>query len=210
MAAEFSGISKARFEAFSDGVFAIAITLLVLELRVHGNLPVDKLRDELIAQLPRLGAYILTFLSLGVFWVAHHLMLGAASRVDRLLLWLNNFFLMFVTLLPFSAGVLGSYTHSRDAVAIYGLNMTLIEIFLIWIWVHIVRHLKREDVSPLLVRSGFRRTFAGLGIYVFGALLGLSGLPLVGIALFWAAPVSYILLQTFVDHRPHARARIRP
>ncbi len=200
MAAESSGFSKSRFEAFSDGVFAIAITLLVLELRVRANLPPDKLLHELLAQLPRLGAYVLTFLSLGVFWVAHHLMLGSAARVDRLLLWINNIFLMFVTLLPFAASILGGYPHSGMAVALYGLNMILIEIFLIWIWVHIVRYLKRENVSPALVKTGFRRTFAGLAIYIIGTLLGLVGYPLLGIVLFWASPFSYMVLQTFVDN----------
>lgn len=61
-------IFKARFEAFSDGVFAIVITLLVLELRVGQHLSAPDLHKELLAQLPRLGAYILTFLSVGVFW----------------------------------------------------------------------------------------------------------------------------------------------
>jgi len=81
-----AGVSKARFEAFSDGVFAIVITLLVLELRVGEHLAAGDLHKELLAQLPRLGAYVLTFLSVGVFWVAHHLMVGSAERVDRVLL----------------------------------------------------------------------------------------------------------------------------
>lgn len=129
-------------------------------------------------------------------------MVGAAERVDRVLLWINNFFLLLVALLPFSAGVLGGYPHSRDAVALYGGNMVLVEVFLIWIWARITGHLARPETPQSLVKSGFARTNAGLLIYATGALLGVVGLPIVGIALFWAAPLSYVYLQAIVDHPP--------
>ncbi len=82
--------------------------------------------------------------------------------------------------------------------------MVLVEVFLIWIWAHITRHLKRPDTPGSLVQSGFARTFAGLGIYATGALLGIGGLSIAGIALFWAAPLSYVYLQAVVDHAAHS------
>lgn len=198
-----SSVSKTRFEAFSDGVFAIAITLLVLELHISSNIAPDKLHHAILAQLPRLGAYVLTFLAVGVFWVAHHLMVEGAERIDRLLLWVNNFFLMFVALLPFAASVLGSYPHSGEAVTLYGLNMIGIEVFLIWIWIHITRDLRGEGLSQRFVRIGFQRIGIGLAIYIVGSLLGLAGFPFIGIAVYWAAPLSYIVIQTFFDDRAH-------
>lgn len=192
-------ISKARLEAFSDGVFAIVITLLVLELRVHQNFSLDALHRELLAQLPRLGAYVLTFLSVGVFWVAHHLMLGAAERVDRTLLWINLFFLLFVALLLFAAGVLGGYPHAVETVRLYGLNMVCVEVFLIAFWARITRHLLKPSIKPKYVNAGFQRTYAGLGLYAAGAVSAFFVPPWLGVALFWLVPVSYVYVQTVRD-----------
>jgi len=199
-----SAISKARFEAFSDGVFAIVITLLVLELRVHPTLSAPNLHKELLAQLPRLGAYVLTFLPVGVFWVAHHLMVGSAERVDRVLLWVNLFFLMWVSLLPFSAGVLGGYPNSREAVALYGCNMTLVEVFLLWVWGHITRHLLDKNIGRGFIQTGFRRIQTGLLLYSAGALLAFFAPTWVALALFWLVPISYVFLQAVSDASPNA------
>ena len=124
-----TGVSKARLEAFSDGVFSLVITLLVLELRLPETLRNDQIVRALIEQWPRVLAYVLSFLSVGVFWVAHHLMLQAAARSDRVLLWINNLFLMLVALVPFAASVLGSYPGARAAVVLYGANLIAVELF---------------------------------------------------------------------------------
>jgi len=197
-------ISKARFEAFSDGVFAIVITLLVLELRVSQHLSTPNLHKELLAQLPRLGAYVLTFLSVGVFWVAHHLMVGSAARVDRVLLCVNLFFLRWVSLLPFSAGLLGGYPNSREAVALYGCNMTLVEVFLLWVWGRITRHLSGEDIGRGFVQTGFRRIQTGLLLYSAGALSAFFAPTWVALVLFWLVPISYVFLQAVRDAPPDA------
>lgn len=127
-------------------------------------------------------------------------MLGAAARVDRILLWVNLFFLLFVALLPFSAGVLGGYPNSREMVWIYGLNMVMVEVFLISIWRHITRHLLREGVSQALVRAGFRRTATGLSLYLLGiALAQVSSVA--SLILFWVVPATYIFLQTVTDSK---------
>jgi len=202
------GVSKARFEAFSDGVFAIVITLLVLELRVRPHLSGSDLHRELVQQVPRVGAYVLIFLSVGVFWVAHHLMVGSAACIDRVLLWVNLFFLMWVSLLPFAAGVLGGYPNSREAVALYGLNMVLVEVFLIWIWSRITHHLLGDGIGRNFVRTGFRRIQSGLLLYGGGARSALFAPTRVSLALFWLVPVSYVFLQAVSDgssNAPHLK-----
>jgi hypothetical protein len=106
-------MDKQRIEAFSDGVFAVAITLLVLNFKVTG-LSASELRSQVLGQWPHLLAYILSFVIVGVYWVAHHTLFHFVARTSRALLWLNNFFLMTVAFLPFPAGLLGEYPSSQN------------------------------------------------------------------------------------------------
>lgn len=100
--------SKSRIEALSDGVFAIAMTLLVLKLEVpehqHSN---DEMLRQLLDLKPQFLAYVVTFLIAGGFWFLHHLTFHFIKHVTAFLVWVNLLFLMFVSLLPFSAGLMG-------------------------------------------------------------------------------------------------------
>lgn len=127
----FTGQSLERLTALSDGVFAVAMTLLVLDVRVpvsaasaafsdHG------LWDALLKQSPNFAAYLLSFSMLGTFWLAQHGLLGILGRCDRTLTWINLGFLFVVTLLPFSAALLAHYVHLRVAVGVYWLNILLL------------------------------------------------------------------------------------
>lgn len=126
-------------------------------------------------------------------------MLGAAERIDRMLLWINLFFLLFVALLPFAAGVLGGYPHAPETVRLYGGNMAFVEVFLIAFWARITRHLLQPGIKPKFVNGGFRRTYAGLGLYGTGALSAFFVPPWVGVALFWLVPFFYVYVQTVRD-----------
>ena len=133
-----AGLGKGRMEAFSDGVFAIAITLLVLEIHVpqaKHTRPAD-LPAALWALLPQFLSYALSFVIVGVYWVAHHLMMHALRRVDRTLLWLNILFLGCITLIPVSADLLGQFRTSPIAVAVYGANLVLTSASLLLWWVY--------------------------------------------------------------------------
>jgi uncharacterized membrane protein len=105
-------LSKSRIEALSDGVVAIAITLLVLELKVpevmehHSN---EKMLEELLALWPQVLTYIVTFLIAGAFWYLHHLTFHFIRHVDGFLVWTNLMFLMFIALLPFSSGLMSHF-----------------------------------------------------------------------------------------------------
>jgi uncharacterized membrane protein len=111
------GLSKTRIEALTDGIFAIAMTLMVFDIK----LPVGpqttpwSLRSELIGLWPRFLAYAISFIMLGVYWVGHHNQYHYIRRTDRGFLWINIFFLMGVSLIPFSTGLLGQYPrNTRD------------------------------------------------------------------------------------------------
>jgi uncharacterized membrane protein len=100
-------MSKQRLEAFSDGVFAIVITLLILE--VHLPIEGELTWTALAPALPHVLAFILSFVLVGTYWIAHHTMWGFVGKVDRYLLWLNLVLLLTVVFIPFPAALLGSH-----------------------------------------------------------------------------------------------------
>lgn len=123
--------SKSRAEAFSDGIFAIAATLLVLDLAVPK--PEPTLVEGFLHEWPAYAAYATSFLTIGIIWVNHHAVLERIERVDRGLLFLNVVFLLFVALIPFPTKVLAHYLQvggdeAHVAAAAYGVAMILMGI----------------------------------------------------------------------------------
>jgi uncharacterized membrane protein len=128
-------IGKTRIEALSDGIFAIVMTLLILEFHVPNlspNAPNVEVAPALVALWPKFVSYIVTFVSLGFFWVGHHILYHAIRRADRTLLWLNIFFFMFVSLLPFSTSVLNAFSEAFIAPLFFGANLAIWILFFQW------------------------------------------------------------------------------
>ena len=127
----FTGQSLEHLTALSDGLFAVAMTLLVLDLRVPvstaGTVYTEHgLGRALLGMGPSFAAYLLSFTMLGTFWLAQHTLLGILGRCDRTLSWISLGFLFVVSLLPFSAALLAHYVHLRLAVGVYWLNILLL------------------------------------------------------------------------------------
>jgi uncharacterized membrane protein len=116
-------ISKARLEQFSDGVFAIAITLLALEIKVP-HLENSNLRNsvnELLPLIPNIATFILSFLGIAIFWVNHHQLTRNITTVSRRVVWGNMLFLLFVTLIPFATSAMAENYGNILAVMTYSL-----------------------------------------------------------------------------------------
>ena len=122
-------LSPGRLEAFSDGVYAIAITLLVLDLAVP-LIQEGAVGHQLIEEWPMYVAYVVSFASIGAAWIAHATITDHVERVDSLMLRLNLLLLFFVSVLPFPTKMLGEFAHHADAqrwaVTIYGVNLLAI------------------------------------------------------------------------------------
>jgi len=103
-------MTKSRLEAFADGVFAIAATLLILNVTVSGA----PLAQELVQIWPSYAAYAVSFLTIGIIWVNHNTVMGQIGRVDRMFLFLNVLFLMFVAFIPFPTRLLAQYMSVRS------------------------------------------------------------------------------------------------
>src|SRR5918996_1609457 len=133
---------KSRLEAFSDGVFAIAITLLIIEVRPPDAAP-DELAGDLVSLWPSYAAYAVSFVVIGIIWVNHHEIFEGIRAVDRPLLFLNLLLLLTVAFLPFPTALLGEYIRDGDnahiAAAVYGFNMTMIGVSFTAIWTYLLR-----------------------------------------------------------------------
>ena len=202
--AKEGSLGKDRIGAFSDGVFAIAVTLLVLDIRVPDPACTTsaQLPGRLLHLWPQLTSYALSFLIIGVYWVAHHLMLSAVQRADRTMLWINNVLLLCVALIPFSAGLLGQFRHDPVAVAVYGLNLVLVSVVLEFFWVYLTRasHLVDAPIASWLVRAGHRRYLASIAVYSGAAGLAFVS-PALSSALYWLVPIGYAVFQSRDDRR---------
>lgn len=120
-------MKKARLEAFTDGVLAIVITLLILNVRLP-EVDYDHLPEGLITMFSSVGVYALSFLLIGMYWVFHHHTFSYVSEVDGVFLWLNIAFLLLVSFLPFPTSMLGKYPMKELPILIYGGNLLLINL----------------------------------------------------------------------------------
>ena len=167
-----------RVEAFSDGVFAIAITLLVLNIAVPDSRP-GRLGHDLAHQWPSYAAYTISFLIIGIIWVNHHGMYRLIGRVDRAMLFVNLGLLGAVALLPFTTALLAQYVraggaNSHVAAAVYSANMTVTGLCFLASWWRLDRHpeLRAPGVDSAETGRMLRRTIAGPIVY--GASIGLA------------------------------------
>lgn len=170
-----AGQNLERLAALSDGVFAVAMTLLVLDLRTPGAEAIHSEQDLLLALsglLPRLATYFMSFLTLGIFWLGQQAQLDRLARGDRDLAWIHLAFLCAVTLVPFSTALLAEHIVSRVALVVYWGNIVVLGALLYWTWGRAVRaRLVREDTQPEVIAAICRRILIAQSLYAFGAAL---------------------------------------
>lgn len=191
-----SGLDTDRVETLADGVFAIAMTLLVFAISVPelSGSALDHLPMSLLNLWPKLLAYVLSFVVLGVFWIGHHNQFFYIRRASRTFLWINILFLMFVAFIPFSAQLLGRYPGQRVAVIVYGLNMIVVglTLYLVWWYASSSHRLVDPDLDEATIRIATRRILSGPLAYAVAIVVSLLSVAaaLVIIAL---VPLLYIL-----------------
>jgi uncharacterized membrane protein len=165
----------ARLEAFSDGVLAIAITLLILNVHVQTGPGHPTLASALAAAWPEILAYVASFLQIGIMWANHHALFRVVVKVDHVLLLFNLLLLGFVTFLPLPTQLVAEHAHDSDArlaMAIYGLNLvgSAVSFNLIWRYAR-RRGLLADSVSPEFCRDVDVRYLAGMFGYIVAAAL---------------------------------------
>ena len=167
--------SLERVGAISDGLFAIAMTIIVLEIRVpageHSN---DAVAVALVDLAPRFLTYVLSFLTLGIFWNAQHTQLNYIARADRHFAWLQLAYLAVVALLPFSTSLLAEFIDVDLAFGVYWINLLALGVMLYVVWVYAERAgLASPAVTPDISRALKRRIVNYQALYFLGFLLSL-------------------------------------
>jgi uncharacterized membrane protein len=187
-------VKTGRVEAFSDGVFAIAITLLILAVGID-KAPHGDLGTYLVDLWPAYLAYAVSFVTIGIMWVNHHLLFHNFARVDRPMLLLNILLLMLIAFVPFPTRIVAEFARSevdrREAALLYGLTMTATAILFLTVWMYGSRRLLRADADPRLVSGITRSYLPGAPLYGTATLLAFvnslaSLIMFAAIALFYA------------------------
>jgi len=174
---QISGQNIQRIEALSDRVFAVAITLLGLDIGVPVREHINSEKDLMIGfgkLMPKLLSYLLSFMTLGIFWTAHSSIFHFIKKSDRNLNWINLAFLLFVTLTPFTTAFLSEYIEFRFAVGIYWLNLFLIGMMLNRVMDYADKHnfINSELVEKSEIKQAMmRRARLAQTLYACGALL---------------------------------------
>jgi uncharacterized membrane protein len=184
-----------RVEMLADGIFAIAMTLLVLELRVP-SLPPSATPGEVARALlqawPKFAAYAGSFFTLGILWIGHHNHFHYMRRADRPFLWINIFYLMCVGFLPYCTALLGSFIWNRTAAVMYGCSLVLAGSTLYVEWRYAAaRGLLSEEATPAVVHSMGNRILIGLAGYAAAVLIAFVSPP-VCLAIYVLIPLFYL------------------
>ncbi len=188
-----SNLNIFRLETLEDGVFAIAMTLLVLNLKVPNKLD-SSLIFAILQIWPNLLTFFGSFLLLGVFWLGHRTALSYIKFADHIYHWLNLILLMFVSILPFSASLIAKYYNERAAIIIYGLNLIAIGItmFIQWVYASKDFRLLDKDLNPSIIRYAKIRTGFAPVVYFLAILLSFVNIHISQIV-FTVVPLLYIL-----------------
>lgn len=172
---QIAGQSVERLAALSDGIFAVAMTLLVLDLHAPAAEAIHSegdLQHALLILAPRLLTYMMSFLTLGIFWVGQQTQLNHLERSARSLTWMHLAFLFVVTLTPFSASLLGEHIGSRTALLVYWFNILMLGVTLYLTWNCAVDlNLVKPEISPEVRTAIQRRILIGQSLYALGAAL---------------------------------------
>jgi uncharacterized membrane protein len=202
------GFGTGRLEAFSDGVFAIAITLLVLDVAIPASAERHLLRS-VIDLWPSYLGYVVSFSTIGAMWLGHNAITEYLDRANAVFVRLNLLFLLFVAFLPLPTRLFADFIErdspERVAVTIYGIALLLTSTMLLVLWRYAVHaRLVRPDASDEEIQFLTQRLTPGLGGYLVLIVAGLF-IPLIAVIGYLAIALYYII----PFHREHPKLRLR-
>jgi len=183
-----------RLHALTDGVYAIAMTLLVLELHVPDARSSAELVAGVIAIAPNLFSFALGFAVLGTYWVGSAVNLSHLARVNRAALFLNVLQLFFISLLPFTTALLGRYPDEAAAVILYALHLEALGLAQYAHWIYVLRHpeLVQSPIDAKAARATTIRILVGPAAWAAAMLLALASARL-GYAVFYVVLIGYVV-----------------
>ncbi len=189
-----TSFSTHRLEALQDALFAIVLTLLVLEFKVPEAHSHAELVEKLLELWPVFLAYVVSFANLSVFWVGQHLQFHYIEKTDRVLLWINLVLMALVSIVPFTTALVSEDVNFQLPYILYGTNLILIGLFsyLNWHYATLHHRLTDHDVSDALVRGIKFRILVAPVLSLVAIGVSFVSMPL-SLALYLLLPVYYIL-----------------
>ena len=194
-------LGKGRIEALTDGIFAVAMTLLVLDVKLPiepADLDGPGLRAALLALLPKFESYVVSFIVLCVFWLGHHRLMHQVKEVDHKFLWLNLLFILFITVVPFATSLMGAYRDLDDVAVIYGVNLAAILGVQCLMWRRATLRLRE---GPATESASIWRVVRNRYLFAFGVVALALALALTDVAF---AIYIYLLFLVVGTLRPRA------
>jgi uncharacterized membrane protein len=179
---------KGRLELFSDGVIAVIITILVLELRPPHGATLEALRPL----VPAFVSYVLSFIYLGIYWSNHHHLLAAAGRVNGAVLWANLHILFWLSLVPFVTGWMGENEFATLPVAIYGFNL-MMAAFAYYILERTLIAAQGPESRLEMAVGAEIKGWVSIGFYAFGIIVSLLWTPWLGLAAYAAVALMWLI-----------------
>jgi uncharacterized membrane protein len=188
-------VHTARLETFADGVFAIAATLLIIDVTADG--PGGALGDALLHAWPQYGAYAVSFLTIGIMWVNHHACMQLIERADRTFLFVNIALLACIAFVPFPTRLVAQHLRDdglRAAALTYGLTLTITSVcfFAFWFYASIGHRLIEPEADERMVRGISRSYLPGAPIYGAATLVALIS-PMASVVLFALIAGFYVI-----------------
>jgi uncharacterized membrane protein len=184
-------MEKNRVEPYSDCVFSIVATLLVIELKLPDT---GSVFHSLGVIAPKLLTFVVSFIIISMYWVAHHTVFNFINKVNRNLLWLNNLHLLAVIFLPFPAAVLGSHPFDPHAIILYGGALILANVTLTFLWLYATTHpdLAKENLTPFIAHR--MRWLHLAPTLLYAAAMAISYVNVwISLAIFVLTPAFYIV-----------------
>jgi len=206
-----TGLSKKRVELLTDGIFAVVMTLLVLEISVpqissHDAIDNAAAESELLNGLfdlwPKLLSFGISFIILAIYWLAHHRQFYYIKHVNRTLVWINFMFLMAICLLPFSSSLLGEYYQQQISVFAFGANSIIIGSLLCIQWWYALSHystLVHQNLDPITKTTALRRLLFGIAVYLIA--IGISFVNVQLSVYFFAVIIISAFMPNNIMHR---------
>lgn len=207
LAAEGNYLMTNRIEALHDSFFAIVMTLLIFGLKIPDAYNATSLLRKTLELLPSITVYIVTFISLGIYWIGQHNQFHYIKHSDRILLWLNLFVLLSISLLPFTTAMLARYYAQQLPYLLYSGNLIVIGLFNTLQWTYATHHHRLTDhtINPALVAGVRRRILVGPFIAAI-ALLASYYDTTASLALYLLV-LPYYMLPGKIDRHWHRPAR---
>ncbi len=194
-------MSKDRLEAFSDGVFAIVLTLLVLELHtpnVSDHSSLGQYAVAMVPLIPKVVSFVLTFVMICIHWVSHHYFFSRLDRVTIALVWLNNLYLLWICFLPFPTAMLGDHPTDQFPILLYGVNQLLAALTFFAFRSYASNNKLFVDTA-LAKEMGPRHSIPTITIFTVSILFAFANVYL-SLVCFFVVPLLYFFPNMIEDH----------